>query len=226
MTIWEYFSEPRPWFNTEVYTEEQILLFFLGSVSWLICYIDILVGIRKRKVIDIPLAAVILNFGWEVAAGFFFVPDMGKLIVIAYLAWMFADLFIFLSLFKYGIKQVETPFFRKHLHFFLILGIIVSFFTQLTFMLGYDIPMAPISGYIINLVMSVSFLYLLFIPGYANSRITAWTKFIGTGLVSVMFYLKYPHDYFLLTMYLAVAIFDMIYIYHITRKPRSNVLPS
>ena len=218
MTIWEYFSEPRPWFNTENYTHEQIIMFFIGSVLWLVCYADVLIGVVRNKVLHIPIAAVLLNFGWEIAASLFFVPDMGKLIVIAYCAWMFFDLFIFLSLFKYGFKQVQVPYFRKHLPFFLILGIVISFFSQLTFMLDYDIPMAPISGYIINLIMSVAFLYLLYIPNYPNSKVAAWSKFLGTGIISVMFYTKYPQDYFLLSMYISVAIFDILYIYHLMRR--------
>lgn len=223
MTIWEYFSEPRPWLNTEFYSTEQIIMFFTGAVFWLICYIDILYGIKKRHILYIPLAAVVLNFGWEIATSIFFVPNMGKLIVIAYFAWMFLDLFIFVNLFRYGIKQVRVEYFRKHLPFFLLLGILISFLVQLTFMLDYDIPMAPVSGYIINLVMSISFLYLLYIPNYYNSKITAWAKFLGTGIISVMFYTRYPEDYFLLSMYIAVAIFDVLYIYHVMRRPQVRV---
>ena len=193
-------------------------MFFSGSVLWLVCYIDTLIDIKKKKTINIPIGCVVTNYGWEVAASFVFVPNMGKLLVSAYWAWMLLDTFIFASTFKYGWKQCLIPFFKKNLHFYLIIGIVVSFTTQATFMQQYDIPMAPISGDIINLYMSVAFLYLLTIPGYeGNSLITGWSKFLGTGIINLMFALKY-HNIFLITIGIACAIFDILYIYFLYRK--------
>lgn len=224
MTIFEYVKEPHAWLNTDSYTVTQIVLFFIGSLLWLVCYIDTLYDIRKKKTLNIPLAAIVLNFGWEISTCWFFVPDMGKLLVAAYWAWMFFDLFIFASTFRYGYKQVQTAYFKKRIHLFLALGILVSFATQCTFITEYDLPMAPLSGYIINLVMSVSFLYLLFVPGYeGNSLLTGWSKFLGTGIISIMFYSKYPGNYFLLTMYIAVAVFDIFYIYLLYQRKQQLV---
>lgn len=223
MTIFEYLREPHPWIDTGKYTYTQIALFFTGSLFWLICYGDTLVDIRRKKTLNIPLTAICLNFVWEVATCFFFVPDMGKLLVAAYWGWMCFDLFIFASTFRYGSKQIRIPQIRERLTFFLIAGIVISFSTQLTFVLAHDLPMAPLSGYLINLVMSVGFLHLLFIPGYeGNSMVTGWSKFLGTGLISVMFYLKYPQHYFLIAMYLSVAFFDVMYIVLLARKKRGH----
>lgn len=213
MTIFEYLKEPHPWLDTNNYTIVQIVLFFIGSILWLVTYADTLLDIKNKKTLNIPLAAILLNFGWEIAACWFFVPNMGKLLVLAYWAWMCFDVFIFASTFRYGYKQVIHSFFQSRLKLFLVVGIVVSFFTQVTFMTEYDLPMAPLSGYLINLVMSVSFLYLLIIPGYeGNSYITGWSKFLGTGIISVMFYTKYPDNYFLISMYFAVAFFDVMYL--------------
>ena len=213
MTIFDYLKEPRPWLDTNNYTIVQIVLFFIGSLLWLVTYIDTLLDIKNKKTLNIPLAAILLNFGWEIAACWFFVPNMGKLLVLAYWAWMFFDVFIFANTFRYGYKQVISAFFQDRLKLFLAIGIVVAFLTQVTFMTQYDLPMAPLSGYVINLVMSVSFLDLLIIPGYeGNSYITGWSKFLGTGIISVMFYTKYPHNYFLISMYFAVAFFDVMYL--------------
>src|SRR5437868_12842742 len=111
-TIFEYLKEPHPWIDLTRYTWWQVLLFFIGSVLWLICYIDTLYDITKKQTVNIPAAAVILNFGWEIAACWFFVLDMGKLLVAAYWSWMLCDLFIFSSLVKYGYKQIRINFFR------------------------------------------------------------------------------------------------------------------
>lgn len=219
MNILEYLKEPHPWIDLVNYTWWQVALFFTGSILWLVCYADTLVDIRKKKTLNIPLAAIVLNFGWEIAACLFFVPNMGKLLVLAYWAWMCFDIFIFANTFRYGYKQVMNVFFKNQLKFFLVIGIVTSFFIQVTYMVQFDLPMAPMTGYIINLIMSVSFLYLIAIPGYeGNSFITGWSKFLGTGIISIMFYTKYPENNFLLSMYLAVAFFDILYIILLHKK--------
>ncbi len=221
MTIIEYIQQPEhPWIDTTKYSLAQIIMFFTGSVLWLICYIDTIKDIFKKKSINIPVGCVLTNYGWEIAACTVFVPDMGLLLVIAYWAWMILDTFIFISTFKYGNKQMLIPFFKKNAHFFIIIGILISFSTQSTFMFcGFDIPMAPISGDIINLYMSAAFLYLLFIPGYeGNSMVTAWSKFLGTGIINVMFFTKYPDNYFLATIGISCAILDIMYIVLLHKK--------
>jgi len=221
MTIFEYLKESHPWIDLNNYTLLEVILFFAGSLSWLICYADTIYCAVKKQVVNIPVVAVLLNFGWEIATCWFFVPNMGKLLVIAYWGWMCFDAFIFISVFRYGSKQMKLSYFIKNAHFFVIIGIILSFITQTFFITQYDLPMAPISGYIINLGMSVAFLYLLFIPGNDySSKLTGWTKFLGTGIISIMFFLKYPDNYFLISMYFAVAFFDILYLYLLHNKQK------
>lgn len=229
MTIFEYIKQPEhPWIDLTKYTLTQVIMFFTGSVLWLVCYIDTLIDIRKKQSINIPVGCVITNYGWEISAALFFVPDMGLLLVIAYWAWMLFDTFIFASTFKYGYKQMMVPFFKKNAHYFIILGILISFSTQATYMVkGFDIPMAPISGDIINLYMSAAFLYLLFIPNYqGNSMVTAWSKFLGTGIINVMFYTKYPDNYFLVAIGISIAILDILYIWLLYRKNHQTLVTS
>jgi hypothetical protein len=226
MTIFEYIQQPEhPWIDTTKYTLPQIIMFFTGSVLWLVCYYNTLKDIRKKKCINIPVGCVITNYGWEISACIFFVPDMGLLLVISYWLWMILDTFIFLSTFKYGNKQMMIPFFKSNMHLFIIVGIIVSFATQATFMTsGFELPMAPISGDIINLYMSCAFLYLLFIPGYeGNSMVTAWSKFLGTGIINVMFFTKYPDNYFIVAIGLGCAIFDVTYIIMLHKKIKKTL---
>lgn len=226
MTIFELLKDwdSVPWLNTDVYTPLQIGLFFTGAVLWMGAYVDTAVNIVKKKTVAIPMAAVVLNFGWEVAASIFFVPNMGKLLVLAYWVWMLLDIFIFASLYKYGDKQMVMPYFKKHIKFYLTVGIIISFLSQLFFMLEYDLPMAPVSGYIINLAMSIGFLYLLFVPGFeGNTKVTAWCKFLGTGIISIMFALHYPGNWFLIVMYFSVALFDIMYIVMLNKKLKGKL---
>src|SRR6185312_2108371 len=225
MTVFEYFKEPQPWINLTDYTLWQVIMFFIGSVMWLICYVDTIIDIRKKQTLNIPIGCVVTNYGWELAASTVFLPNMGKLLVFAYWGWALFDTYIFISTFKYGYKQCMINFFKSKITWFLAIGIVISFVTQATFMVQYDIPMAPVSGDIINLYTSLAFLYLLTIPDYqGNSLITGWSKFLGTGIINLMFALKYPTNYFLISIGIACAIFDVLYIVLLYKKRKGLVL--
>jgi len=214
MTIFEYLQSPHPWFNTVDYTVLQIVLFTTGAVLWVAAYINTIYWIRKKETLDIPAIAITLNFGCEITTAIFFVPNMGNALVLAYWAWMVLDAYIIYSLYKFGYKQMRVDFFKERFHKFLIVGLIVSFFVQCTFILRYDLPMAPLDSYVINLVMSICFIYMFFIPGYeGNRKLTGWTKFLGTGIISIMFQSKYPDNYFLTSLYVFCALFDVYYLY-------------
>ena len=214
MTIFEYFQSPHPWFNTVDYTVPQIVLFTTGAVLWVAAYINTIYWIVKKQTLDIPAIAITLNFGCEITTAIFFVPNMGNALVLAYWAWLVLDAYIIYSLYHYGYKQMRVDFFKQNFHKFLIAGLVVSFFVQCSFILRYDLPMAPLDSYVINLVMSICFIYMYFIQGYqGNSKLTGWAKFLGTGIISVMFYSKYPDNYFLSSLYIFCALFDIYYLY-------------
>lgn len=222
MTIFEYLQSPHPWFDTTNYTPLQIGMFLTGAILWIVAYINTIYVAVKKQTLDIPIIAITLNFGCEITTAIFFVPDMGKALVLAYWAWMVLDAYIVYSVWKYGYKQMRVDFFKQHFHAFWLLSFAASFVVQLTFILAYDLPMAPLDSYVINLVMSISFIYMLFIPNYqGNSYITAWSKFLGTGVISVMFFTKYPDNYFLLSLYIFCAIFDVMYILLLKRIKQS-----
>ncbi len=213
-SIFEYLKNPDPWFNTKEYTVLQIVLFTTGALLWVAAYINTIYWIRKKQTLDIPAIAITLNFGCEVVTGIFFVPNMGIALVIAYWAWMVLDAYIIFSLYRYGYKQLRVDFFKQNFHKFLIVGLVTSFLVQCTFIVKYDLPMAPLDSYVINLVMSICFIYMFFIPGYeGNRKLTGWTKFLGTGIISVMFQSKYPDNYFLTSLYIFCALFDVYYLY-------------
>ena len=212
--IFEYLKNPDAWFNTKEYTVLQIVLFTTGALLWVAAYINTIYWIRKKQTLDIPAIAITLNFGCEVVTGIFFVPNMGIALVIAYWAWMVLDAYIIFSLYRYGYKQMRVDFFKQNFHKFLIVGLVTSFLVQCAFIVKYDLPMAPLDSYVINLVMSICFIYMFFIPGYeGNRKLTGWTKFLGTGIISIMFQSKYPDNYFLSSLYVFCAFFDIYYLY-------------
>lgn len=219
MTIWEYIKDPHPWFDTTNYEPFQIALFLAGALLWVLVYIVVIRNIVKLKVVAIPLVAICLNFGFEVTTSFFFVPDMGKALVVAYWAWMLLDVFIVYFMFRYGWKQIRVEMIKDALPWLLPVGVLMGLLLQYFFITTYDLPMAPLSGYIISLVMTMLFVGLVFGPGEQGQNLTiGWSKFLGNLLISIMFFTKYPDNYFLLTLYVSVALFDIWYILLINKR--------
>lgn len=219
MTIWEYIKEPHPWFDTTNYTPLQIGLFTTGALLWILAYIVVIRYAIKNKTVLIPAVAVVCNYGNEVGGAIFWVPDMGKALVLAYWGWFVLDTFIVCKLFQYGYKQFTTPFFKENLKWLVFAGLCGSIPLSCLFMVQYDLPMGVIDAYIVNIVMSVAFLSLLFVPNFQeHSLLLAWSKFLGTGIISVMFSTKYPENNFLWFIYFVVAAFDIIFIILMYRK--------
>ncbi|HVB02595.1 MAG TPA: hypothetical protein VNE41_02625 [Chitinophagaceae bacterium] len=225
MTIFEYLKTDHPWLDNTRYANYQIALFLSGAILWIFTYIDTIRDITRKKTINIPLIAICFNFGYEVTTSFAFVPNMGKVLVMAYWSWMVLDIFIVYSMFRFGVKQIRIKQIASHITLYLFLGVSAGFLIQFFFIPRYDLPMAPLAGYIINLLMSVSFIYLVFIPGYqGNSLVTGWTKFLGTALISIMFQTKYPENHFLTVLYIFTALFDILYIRLLYQQRKLAVL--
>ena len=113
-TIFQYLKEPHPWFNTSYYTLTQTLIFFFSALLWVVAYIETIRVIIKKKTLAIPVIAILLNFGYEVTCAFFFVPNMGKAVVIGYWAWMVLDCYIIFHAFKYGDKQIRNSYIKQN----------------------------------------------------------------------------------------------------------------
>ena len=227
MTIWEYLADPGPWFNTEAYTPTQIGMFTFGAVLWIVVYVITIRRLITLKELAIPFIAVTLNFGTEITTSIFFVPDMGSALVVAYWAWMVLDVFIVIGMFRYGAKQLSTPFFVKNFRWLMAGWLPLLFVVQCTFILTYDLPMAPLNSFMINLVMSAAFIWLFFVPSRGgSSKWIGWCKFLGTGIIGVMFYTKYPDNDALTSLYVAVALLDIFYLwllYRVTPRTSRNV---
>ncbi len=222
MTIWEYVQEPHPWFDTTNYTPLQIGLFTTGALLWIVAYIEVIRYAIKQKTVLIPAVAVVCNYGNEVGGAIFWVPDMGKALVIAYWGWLILDTFILINLLKHGYKQFTTPYFKNNLKKLVLAGLAGSIPLSVLFMLQYDLPMGVLDAYIVNVVMSVAFLSLLFVPNFPeHSKLLAWSKFLGTGIISVMFSMKYPDNYFLWVIYFVVAFFDITFIVLMNKKAKA-----
>lgn len=205
------------WFNTAEYSPALLVLFAIGCLGWVVAYVAVLSSVRKYRFVEIPAGAVVANVAWEFVWGFLYTTDMGLFFAWGYRIWFFLDVFIVYMLFKYGWKQLDStllqPFFRPGAAFGIAAwGVALFYFIGE----GYDTGYGAISGYILNVMMSA--LYVVLIVKRADnvqwfSGVVAWSKMLGTALLSVFNFIVRPEDYLLMTLYTVTFAFDVLYIY-------------
>jgi hypothetical protein len=93
---------------------------------------------------------------------------------------------------------------------------------------GYDTTIGANSGYIINVFLSASCL-LMFL--YSDdpalfSPVIAWSKMIGTGLITVSLLLIYPGTYFVQLLGAICFVLDVTCIVAVARARRAIARPA
>ena len=218
--------------NLQLYTPFELFLFGGGCYLWVLVYAIYVKDIRKMQFIEMPVFAACGNIGWEFVWGFLAVTNMGPLLQWCYRIWFFFDLFIFASVLRYGGQQVMTPAIRKHfrpLAVFTAVAWGASFFAMIK--TGLDTPIGANSAYILNLTISVLYIFV-FLQQTDISRLSmpvAWFKMIGTGMNTVFMniYPLYADFYFLRFISILTTVLDCVYIYLLWRaRSASSVAAS
>ena len=188
----------------------------IGDVLWLVAYI---LAIRKgfqEKTYAVPMLCIALNLSWELiyAAIFRFPVD-----IIAYLrwAWLLADLVIAYQLFRYGRQQQTTPVMVKYFYPVAVVSFISAFIGQLTYHFTFGDTWGMSNAYLINLVMSMLFIAMFFGRNGSSGQSmgTAWTKMLGTGILSVgscFTITNWLQSSFLVYLFVTIFILDVIYL--------------
>ena len=220
----------EPWFNLQDYTITQHVFFLTGAILWVVAYLKTLGVIKKSKFVEIPLLAVCANFCWEFLWSWVFMTDMGLVYVWGYRIWFFLDVFIVISLFRYGYKQIRIPAMVKWSTVIIIAGLASWGYMLFFYIQQFDFPMSHMgafSGYILNVFMSA--LYIPTLLGLRDqfpfSRLVAWSKGVGTFLITIFMFLKFPEYPFLISMTVVTTLLDATYItlFEIGRKQAKTV---
>ena len=80
--------------NHSCYTPFQLVLNLAASARWLAAYVILLMGVKKYKTIEMPMAAAMGNIAWELLWSVSFKGNMGALLNWGVRAWLFLDVFI------------------------------------------------------------------------------------------------------------------------------------
>ena len=203
------------WFNTDFCSAPLLVLFGVGCLGWVVAYVAIVRNAVRNRFLEIPAGAVVANIAWEFVWGFLFPNELGRFFSWGYRAWFFFDLAIVWCLFKWGAKQADTPelaaVFRPACAFGIAAWAVgVYFFVQG----GYDTGYGAVSGYILNTMMSALYCVIILRHGrlYDFSLLVAWSKMLGTALLTVFNFVVKPDYHYLLSLCLATLVLDLVYI--------------
>ena len=206
--------------NLKDYTPLQLAIYAVGAYLWVIAYLIYIRNGFRYGVVEMPAFAAASNLGWEINWALIFRTDLGLLAVWAHKAWFFLDLLIFYLVLRYGRKQTEIPLLQRYWTPACIFVFVSAAFFYGTFVKqGLDVG-GFLSAYICQL--PISFLYIPLMLRQKSlvgwSMWTAWTRTLGTGLMGVFVFMRYPHMPFLLSTAVISTAVDFVYIYLFTKR--------
>lgn len=197
MTIAQTLEAPRGGVPSlsELFQPDTMLpagLTIVGDVLWMVAYIAAIVIGFRRRTYGLPILAVCLNITWEFVYTVIHTPGSGLTLGL-HLAWLTIDLVILYQIFRFGRSSVQNLDLRRYYVLVLVgtLGLCTAFHltwhAAQTSMAIFPDTLGVTSAFIINLIMSVMFVSLcLRRPDHPGLSLkVAWTKFVGTTLISI-----------------------------------------
>jgi hypothetical protein len=85
---------------------------------------------------------------------------------------------------------------------------------------GYDTLIGANSGYIINVILSMQCVFLLFQTKDTGrfSMLLAWSRMLGTGLITVSMFIFYPENQFVQLLGVCCFLLDISFIYILWKR--------
>lgn len=169
------------------------LLAGLSGLAWTVCYIQIIWKGFKDKVCCMPLYALALNFVWEFIFGFIWDPTGWADIWQTWInsIWCVFDVLILITHFMYGeVRGVPKNLFRAYSAF--VIAFTFGIFGALYYAADGEAGIKclhEITSVGVNVPMSALFITsFLWLRGtIGQSMGIAWSKFLGTGVITVGF---------------------------------------
>lgn len=201
-----------------------------GCVCWVVAYVLIIRRSHLDRANGLPMIAVALNFSWELLASFFF-PNPVALWHAFDRVWLAVDVIIVYQTLRFGPPFQRIPAIRRH--FPVVFGIVfaLGFLGQFTFVADYPDRLGLVVAFMINLVMSVMFVFMLLDRHDDPKGISvggAWFKMLGTLGTSIechfvvrMIDPELGGLRFLTFLCATIFAFDCLYIYLATRAVRA-----
>lgn len=221
----------REFFGLTDYTRIEVVVLLIGFLCWVILYATVLRNIKKYRFVEIPFLSVCANIAWELYWGFFSNQGMGWIIVLGCKIWFFMDCLILYYSCKYNKEDLPTlrfsNTFKNFNNFYLSVICWIVFWFCLIYNFskqGYDNHLGATSGMIMNIGLSFAYIFHFVnkTSTHTLSYYNAWYKFLGTGMISIVCFLKWSDNYFLLTCCLIVTLLDISYLIILRKRNKKN----
>jgi hypothetical protein len=204
----------RPFLDTSEYSAWELFWYVGGFLVWTPAYVAIIWRAVRRHELEIPVLAAIANVTWEFVWGFTVTVPMGWGLQTVYQGAFLIDFFILLAVYKYGWKQTDLVIIRRWWPV-IVTSLVVAFgaFYITIERQGYDLPLGSNSAYLDNVMMSALYLWFGLTRDPATlSTVAAWSKGLGTGMVTVFVFLAYPDSHLVQLLGIIVAVLDVTYL--------------
>lgn len=133
-------------------TPVDLAIVMASSLFWTIAYILIIWRCHRDRSFGIPVAALCCNVPWEgIIAVSHRVPSP---LHEAAVAWLALDLIMLYQCFRYGPDDFSHPVVKRWFRELLLIGLVLGFFVQWTFITGYQDHFGRFSGTINDLILS------------------------------------------------------------------------
>jgi hypothetical protein len=214
-------------FNTDKYTILELIWNGTGYFFWFIAYVLLARNSFKKKFVEMPFFILAGNVAWEFVWSFIYHSDLGTFFVNGIQVCFFLDLFILSMVFLYGSKQLQIVALKKY--FTLIMFVLLILWIPLIYFFvkqGYDTSIGANSGYILNLIISLScpILYFQSDPKYFSLSFTV-CRFIGTSFTTIAKFLIYPNNHFVQTLGVCCFIADLVFtIYLLRNRTKESII--
>lgn len=204
----------------------QLLVVVLGEGFWVITYMLIILRASRCRTYGIPITATALNYTWEVLYSFIFPTSCWVVRLLRYV-WLALDSVIVWQILRYGKSKQVIPPFRQHFYVGVVLIFLMAGTGNWTFRRAFQDQSGELAAYGINFIMSVLFVFLFYSrkDGNGLSYAAAWTKMLGTGILSLASAISFisnpsPSRDFMLFLFVSIFLFDVSYIILLHRLPK------
>lgn len=174
-----------------------------------------------------PIVALVLNLAWEIVA--FFFMDLNPLMTFVCGIWLTIDIIILAQVISYAPIEHAATWSRPALITCLFSGVAFAVVAILTFQSEFKEETGRHSGYIANVIMSMAFIRMFQTRqgSLGQSIYIAVFKMLGTLVLSIRMFIQLEGNApFLNTLFIAVLILDLAYIYMIVHENQRPAISS
>jgi len=202
----------------------------LGCAFWFGAYIAIIYRSHKDKSYGMPMLCLCLNFSWELHASFVWDVPI-PLWRAFYRGWLLFDVVIMYQLIQHGKREMRVPELKQYFYPLLCGTFAFSLWGLYAFQSTFNDPMGFGSAFLINLVMSIMFIFFYFEKRDLNgiSSSAAWLKMLGTLCTASECYVllpvfrpRFPSFTFLHFLYVSIFVIDCVYICLLRRRAQKT----